>query len=218
MKQVIFIACILIFWGAAWTLYLWWDTTRFVGSLPKAPDRSNIENATDRSSQQKPTVEDKNRDVLREAATQQDPPHVDEEVPIDTKHRPVHVGEPHAPPQIITSPGSEEAIKDLKEESESSVFIPDLSAEEHMAQLREVLVKKHGDIPEIDIYFKYMSPVYEAIAAGESQVVIESTPEETVELNRARMVLYPDESSFRNRYQHALKVVAEQKRRRERLQ
>ena len=124
----------------------------------------------------------------------------------------------HARPQIITSPLSEEVIKDFKEESESSVFIPDLSAEEHMALVREVLVKKHGDIPEIDIYLKYMSPVYEAIAAGESQVVIDSTPEETVELNRARMVLYPDEPSFRNRYQHALKVVAEQKRRRERLE
>ena len=94
MKQVIFITCILIFLGAAWTLYLWWDTTRFVESLPKALDRSNIENATDLSSQQEPAVEDKNknRDVFREAATQQDPPYEDEEVSIDTTHRPLHVG------------------------------------------------------------------------------------------------------------------------------
>ena len=217
MKQVFFIACILIFLGTAWTLYLWWDNIRFVESLPKSPDRSNIENATDMGLQQEPTVEDKNIDFLREATTQQDPLHVDEEVPIDTTHRPFH-GETRSLPQTVTRHESEQDIEAPKVESEPPLFMPDLSAEELMESDRQIFIKKHGNIPEIEIYFKYMSPVYEAWAAGDGQVVIERTPEETVELSRAQMVLYPDKSHFRNQYQHALKTVEGLKRRRERLE
>ncbi len=218
MKHVFFTACLLIFLGTAWTLYLRWDNTRFVESLPKVPDRSNVENATDLSPQREPTVEDKNIDFLREAITQQDPPLVDEEVPIDTTHRPLHHGETHAPPQTVTRYESERDIKDRKVESEPFLFMPDFSAEELMESDRQSFVKKHGNIPEIDTYFKYMAPVYEAWAAGEGQVVIERTPEETVELSRAQMVLYPDAPHFRNQYQHALKTVEDLKQRREQLE
>ncbi len=217
MKQIFFTASILIFFGATWMLYLWWDHTRFVESLPKAPDRSSIENTTDLRSQQEPTVEDKNRDFLREAITQQDTPHVDEEVPIDTTHRPLHHGETHSPPRTATLHESERDIEVPKVESDP-LFMPDLSAEELMESARQGFVEKHGNIPEIDIFFKYMAPVYEGWAAGGGPVVIDRTPEETVELSRAQMVLYPDKPHFRNQYQHALRTVEEIKRRRERLE
>lgn len=214
MKQFFFAACILIFFSTALALYLRWDNTRFVESLPQAYPTD-----TDLSPQQEPTDEDKNIDVLGEATTQQDPAHVDKEMPLDTTHRPLHHGETHSLPQTVTRHESKRNIEDiegLKEESEPFRFMQDLSAEELMASDRQSFLKKHGNIPEIDIYFKYMAPVYEAWASGDDQVVTERTPEETLELSRAQMVLFPDKPHFRNQYQHALKTIEDLKRRRER--
>ncbi len=210
MKRVFFTAGALIFLGIAWTLFLRWDRIRFVESLPKAPVRTDIQHATEQTPQDL-IAEDKSSDALRVQRTQDESAHIDEETPIDTTDRPLHHNETHSyRPELTFRHESEQGIETLKPENKSPIFAPDLSAEELIEMDRQSFVEKYGNIPEIDIFFKYMSPVYEAWAAGESQFTVDRTNEKILELSRAQMVLYPDKPYFRKEYERALKILKEQ--------
>lgn len=219
MKKVIFTAIVLILLGTTWTLYLRWENKRFVESLPKAPSRTNIEQPTDTITQDG-TDENKNSEpyplesvpennklpveenVLQESTS------LSEELSPDTAHRPPHPGESHLPDIDYTF----RATLEQEVESNAPSSIMDLSVEEIIENNRQMLLKKHGNIPEIDIYLKHMVPVFEGLTEGKSQVNVKRTPEAQLEYSRALATLFPTADNIKQ-YQEVLQTMEEIKRR-----
>ena len=213
MKQVIFTALVVIVLGVVWTLYLQWDNKRFVESLPKSVSQMNIEEPTDMSTPDS-WSENENTEHPAPAAA-----NLFEEIPPDTAHRPPHGGNPHSHNSVPTfrieqelkNPDQLEKEEGLEQGKESNlpVSFMDLSLEQIIENNRQSLINRHGNIPEIDIYLKLNEPFFRALLKGKpTRVVIERTPEESLESSRVTAILFPNEAN-KKAYQDELEKMKE---------
>ena len=194
MKKVTFTATIVMVLGTIWVLYLRWDNSRFAESLPKVPSQTNIEHPHD-TRIQGITSENEHNELPAEAKVLPAPTAPSAEVPNDIARKQPHHSD--SPSDVYSPPLRLEGIqKDtgVKQEAESPSSFMDLSVEAIIERNRQKLIAKHGDIPEIDIYFKLNAPLFEAIKNRETQVRIQRTLEEHLEFSRVMSVLFPSEA------------------------
>ena len=85
----------------------------------------------------------------------------------------------------------------------------DLSLEQIIENNRQSLINRHGNIPEIDIYLKLNEPFFRALLKDKpTRVVIERTPEESLESSRVTAILFPNEAN-KKAYQDELEKMKE---------
>lgn len=205
MKKVIFTVIVLIALGTAWALYLRWDNKRFVESLPKIPSETNIEKSTDTIVQDRKSEDEDSNFFNLEDTSKDNKPLVEdskqkeEKIPLDAVHRHPHDERSHphdhAPP--ISAPSNASAIMD-------AATVMNLPIEEVINISRQRLIEEHGNIPEIDIYLKELTPIWEAVKSGKTKLIIQRTPEEDLEFRRVMAKLFPNEQNIKL-YQDKLK-------------
>ena len=190
MKKVVFTATLLIVLGTVWTLYLEQDKKRFIDNLPQPPatvrqpvgtadapaTSKSIETMTAKSALSETIVED----TLTESEHAHPHPHT------------------HAD-SLETTEKVERFDDDMFSESEIPSDLVDLhshqtkeprrhwkelSKEELYERRKQSLIRKHGDIPEVEIYLKqrmYPKPYL--------------TAEEFTEQARAMLILFPSDNN-----------------------
>lgn len=218
MKKVLCTAIVLIVLGTVWMLYLQRENNRFRDSLPKVPSRMNIEQPIDTITQEN-TTENENIGLPMAANVRQESTNETEEMSLNTAHRPPHDSNPHSHEQGPTFrieqepnvPDQFEKEGDLEqvEESNPPSSFMDLSLEQIIENNRQALINRHGNIPEIDIYLKLNEPFFRALLKDKpTKVVIERTPEESLESSRVTAILFPNEAN-KKAYQDELKKMKE---------
>lgn len=209
MKKVIFTVIILIAFGTAWVLYLQWDNRHFVKNLPDIPSQTdNVQSTT--TIIQEGTSEDPSKDGGSHEKETEHQATTHEEGKEETLHD-AH-GHPHNDdihphdhdPAVSVKPNATTPISgEIKTTS-----ILTLSLKDAIKRKREMLVEKHGDIPEIDIYLKNFAAILEAAKSGNTQLTIQRTPEEDLEFSRVMAKLFPNEQNIKL-YQDKLKSMNE---------
>ena len=211
MKKVLSTAIVLIVLGTVWMLYLQRGDNRFRESLPKVPSHMNTEQPIDTITQEN-TTENENIGLPMEANVLQESTNETEEMSLNTAHRPSHDSNRHSfrieqelkvPDQLQKEGGLEQ------EESPPPSSFMDLSLEQIIENNRQSLINRHGNIPEIDIYLKLNEPFFRALLKDKpTKVVIERTPEESLESSRVTAILFPNEAN-KKAYQDELKKMRE---------
>ena len=218
MKKIFLPATVVIVFCTAWMLYLQWDTERFIESLPKAASR------TSGMMPQERTAENENSGTLppENVSENNEPSAKDPALPDFTEN----LNPPDAIHREMVSRNHDDVygldVKHVTEvkkgtgEGDQNKRPPvmALSVEQIIENNRRMLIEKHGNIPEIDIYLHYMKPVFEGMKEGKRQVRIDRTPEEELEFSRVQSVLFPSEDHLKH-YQDVLKTTQELKRRSE---
>ena len=218
MKKVLCTAIVLIVLGTAWMLYLQREDNRFGESLPKVPSRMNTEQPIDTITQEN-TTENENIGLSMEANVLQESTNETEEMSLNTAHRPPYNSNPHsrdpAPTfrieQELKNPNQLEKEGGLEQGKESNLptSFMDLSLEQIIENNRQSLINRHGNIPEIDIYLKLNEPFFRALLKDKpTRVVIERTPEESLESSRVTAILFPNEAN-KKAYQDELEKMKE---------
>ena len=218
MKKVLCAAIVLMVLGTAWMLYLQREDNRFAESLPKVPSRMNTEQPIDTITQEN-TTENENIGLPMEANVLQESPNETEEMSLNTAHRPPHDSNPHSHDQrpifrieqelkVPDQLEKEGGLEQVEESNPPSSFM-DLSIEQIIENNRQSLINRHGNIPEIDIYLKLNEPFFRALLKDKpTEVVIERTPEESLESSRVTAILFPNEAN-KKAYQDELKKMKE---------
>ncbi len=212
MKKVLCPAIVLIVLGTVWTLYLQREDNRFEESLPKVPSRMNTEQPID-SITQESTTENENIGLPVEANVPQESTNETEEISLNTAPRPPShdQGPTFRIQQELKVPNQlqkEGGLEQVEESNPPSSFI-DLSLEQIIENNRQALINRHGNIPEIDIYLKLREPFFRALLKDKpTKVVIERTPEESLESSRVTAILFPNEAN-KKAYQDELKRMKE---------
>lgn len=203
MKTVFCAAIILIIFGAALTLYLRSADTRFVESLPKVPSPTSLEQSTDPIA---PENTSENEKIKRPtAANSLQATTVDDPLLLDIAPRPLHHSDSHFSEGGSTFSIQRESIvlhheqdddDDIEAEDESPpTSVTDLSLEEIIEVNRQYLIREHGDIPEIDRFLELSRPFFQQIQEGATEIVVELTPEESLENSRLTALFYPTEAN-----------------------
>lgn len=212
MKKVLCTAIVLIVLGTAWMLYLQREDNRFKESLPKVPSRMNTEQPIDTITQEN-TTENENIGLPVAANVLQESTNETEEMSLNTAPRPPShdQGPTFRIQQELKVPDQlqkEGGLEQVEESNPPSSFM-DLSLEQIIENNRHALINRHGNIPEIDIYLKLREPFFRALLKDKpAKVVIEMTPEESLESSRVTAILFPNEAN-KKAYQDELKKMQE---------
>ena len=217
MRKLLFTTIVLIVLGTAWMLYLQWENKRFAANLLKVPSNTNIEQPIDTITQGF-TVENENSDSPAEANVSQESPTMDEGPLPDPTVRPPHHSNSHLQnrgstlrhqQKLEVRDQSKKEDRDIEAKDESpSSSVKDLSVEEIIENNRRFLINQHGDIPEIDKYLELNAPFFQQIKDGTTRIVVEMTPEDSLENSRLTAILYPNEAN-KKAYQDELKRMRE---------
>lgn len=188
MKKVVFTAILLTVLGTVWTLYLEHDKKRFINNLPQPPatvrqpvstaktpaTSKSIETMTTKSALSETLVED----TPTESVHAHPHPHTDSLETTEEVDR--FDGDMFSDSEIrsevvdLHPPQTKEPYRHWKE----------LSKEELYERRKQALIKKHGDIPEVEIFLKqlmYPKPYL--------------TEEEFNEQARAMLILFPSNNN-----------------------
>lgn len=219
MKTIVFPAIVVIVLCVAWMMYWQWDTQRFIERLPEAPGPAQSE-----QSPQERTAENENTDTLPSehlsentvpAAEGHVPPEFTAPLnPPDTTHRGPASQHPDPGSDIEVQQETEAPIETEEGDRYDPTHIKDLSVEQILENNRIRLREIHGDIPEIDIYLRYMRPVFEGAKEGKSQLTMRLSVKEELEFSRARSVLFPTEGNLKH-HKNVLKTEQDLEKRRE---
>ena len=197
MKKVIVTTLILIVLGTVWTLFLEREKRRFVDSLPKVPTTVT---------QPVPTDAPSASEIGESSATDSPlpgPSAIGEETTGATEfidhgdRQDADVLEPtdlsvESFFQELVSESDEEntaqapAYLDAHETQERRRHWTELSKEELYQHRRDLMVKKHGNIPEIDVYLRHTIYPKPFLALDESR-----------EFVQAILILFPSENNRR---------------------
>ena len=110
------------------------------------------------------------------------------------------------PPAVSTDLSDSLKVDPKETQSEREPHFTEISLEELVERNRQALIKKHGNIPEIEIFLKYAP--FNAIQRQEEEYEAIMTIEKQVEYLRAMSVLFPSETNEQN-YQDALHDLKE---------
>ncbi|MDE0553125.1 MAG: hypothetical protein OXI24_02840 [Candidatus Poribacteria bacterium] len=207
MRDVILIGIVIIVLGAAWSLYLKYDTQRFIDSFPKVPATvAQPQNTTEEAISSSKNASPKNARVAQETLeTFTEKPAVEVE---DTKREKIETStrmdfadeiSEESPPSAFDSPPTQAPIGMLN-----------LSREEIVENNRKHLIEIHGDIPEVHTFLKYFP--FEVLLDVENKEKYEFSlsHEEFLEYQRANAVLFPNAAN-REGYQKALERELEKR-------
>jgi len=190
MKNVIFVAILLIVLGTAWTLYLEYDKKRFIDSLPQPPatvtqpvstaDAPATSTSIVTTAAEPAPPETVVEDTLTESEQAHPHPHTDSLEPTEEAGRfdDDMFSDSEIPSDLVDLP--------LPQTKEPRRHWKELSKEELYERRKQALIRKHGDIPEVEIYLKqrmYPKPYL--------------TMEEFNEQARAMLILFPSENNRR---------------------
>lgn len=210
MKKTIFIVIGLIALGTAWTLYLRWDNKRFLEGLPAVKSSTPIQRPIDTIDDKGSETENENSVLPEDFNESQDVLSTDAGMAPDTAERPLHHSDTHSklhPPNFRIE--RKDIVKPREgEEDTPTPSVKDLSVEKIIDNNRQSLIRRHGDIPEIDIFLKLNAHLFEGMKNGEPQRRVPMTPEESLENLRVISILFPSEVNEKA-YQEALKTHKE---------
>ena len=206
MKRIYATAIVLITLGIAWTLYLRYQNKRFIDNLPKGPTpvtkrmpTPNTSTIDEHENNETPETADpathSNESIIEESPLTTDTPQ-------GTAPQKSEVIVPKNVPEDISEPNT---FTETPEPEKEQPGIRELSLEEIMEKNREHLIKKHGDIPEVDIFLKHFP--FESLQQGKTKIERTRTlsSEEILNYKKSIATLWPNKSNLKN-YQDALKM------------
>ncbi len=206
MKKVYFAAIVLITLGTAWTLYLRYQNRRFIENLPKGPTpvtkriyTPNTSTIHKGENSETPETEDpathSNERIIEESLLTTDTPQS------ASPQKPEAIV-PKSVPEDISEPNT---FTEIPEPEKEQPGITELSIEEIVDKNREHLIKKHGDIPEVDIFLKHFP--FESLQQGKTKIEQTRTlsSDEILNYKKAIATLWPNKTNLKD-YQDALKM------------